>query len=144
MRTRLQQIPCNWKFSWAIKVQSALSEWGNSNLSRELSVICNFVIIFDISTDVYNISFQKRLKVTPLTSFVGSMSQRDGVRRFYMQFFQQHQLWVQKSGRIRQLIYSVRLPHGTTMYLLRKICRGLVRTYKDCVEGFFVSKTDCW
>ena len=47
----------------------------------------NFVIIFDISPDVYNIIFQNGLKVTPLSLFVGSMSQSEGVIRFYMQFF---------------------------------------------------------
>ena len=34
---------------------------------------------WDFSTDVYGISFQNRLKVTPLTSFLDGMFPRDGV-----------------------------------------------------------------
>ena len=48
---------------------------------------CYFVFILNIFKDVYDILFQNRLKVTSLTSFVGSLSQREGVTRFYKQFF---------------------------------------------------------
>ena len=77
---------------------------------------CNHFVIL---TDVYDISFQNRLKVTPLNSTVGCMSQ-EGVIRFYKkhnkQFFNIIKFWVQKLGTIRQLIYSVRLPHGATSW----------------------------
>ena len=98
------------------EVQSALPKWAIKILSRELSVNWNFVIIFDISTDVYNILFQNILKVTPLTSFVGSMSQREGVIRFYKQYFNRHQMLGSKVGHVGQLIYSVRLPHGASTW----------------------------
>ena len=80
------------------EVRSALPEWAIKILSRELSVNWNFVIIFDISTVVYNILFQNRSKVTPLTSFAGSMSQREGAIRFYKQYFNQHQMLGLKVG----------------------------------------------
>ena len=62
-----------------------------------------FVIICDISADVYNNLFQNRLKVTPLTSFVCSMSLREGVLKFYKQFFNNSKCWVHKSGTIEQI-----------------------------------------
>ena len=40
----------------------------------------NFVIVFDIVTDVYAILFQNRLKVTPPISFVGTMTQRESAK----------------------------------------------------------------
>ena len=52
--------------------------------------------------------------------FVGCMSQREGVIRFYKKhnktFFNIIKFWVQKSGTIGQLIYSVRLPHGASSW----------------------------
>ena len=88
----------------------------------------NFVIIFDISTDVYNIWFQNRLKVTPLTSFVGSMCQREGVIRFYKQYFNQHHVLGSKVGHDRTIDLQCQVaPWG---YLLRTIYRGL------CVSFF--------
>ena len=71
------------------------------------------------------------------TSFVGSMSQKEGVIRFYKQFFNNIKFWVQKSGTIGQLIYSVRLPHGG--YLLRKICRSLRQSLSTC--RIFIGKS---
>ena len=56
---------------------------------QETECELNFVIIFYILTDVDDILFQNRLKVDSysFTSFVGSMSQREGVVRFDKQFF---------------------------------------------------------
>ena len=56
-----------------------------------------FCHYFDILTDVYDILFQNRLKVTPLMSFVGSMSQREGVMSS-TSTFQQHQTLGSKVG----------------------------------------------
>ena len=129
---RLQQIPCpiaegNWKFSWAIKSSKWSARMGNENLSRELNVNWNFVIIFDILTDVNDILFQNKLKVIPLTLFVGSMSQREEVIWFYKQFFNNIKFWVCKSGTIGQLIYSVRLPHGATSW--KKLVAAWTRSW---------------
>ena len=101
---RLWQIPCliargNWKFSWAIRSSKCSAWMGNQNLSRELSVNWNFVINFDILTDVFDILFQNRLNVTPSTSFVGR-SRRKGVIRFYKQFFNIIKFWVQSRARL--------------------------------------------
>ena len=67
------------------EVQSALS-W---QLKSKQGTGCklNFVTIFDILTDVYDILFQNRLKMTPSTSFSGIMSQREGaIIKFCKQF----------------------------------------------------------
>ena len=51
----------------------------------------NFVPVFDMLSD--GILLQNRLKMTPVTSFVGMMSQRDqGCYRVLQAIFQQHQI----------------------------------------------------
>ena len=119
-KTRLRQISCpiarsNWKILLSNQKFKVLCPNGQLKSKQGTECELKFCHYFwHFNRSVYNISFQNRLKVTPLTSFVGSMSQRKGVIRFYMQFFTNINFWVQKSGMIGQLIYSVRLPHGAT------------------------------
>ena len=65
--------------------------------------------------------FQNRLKVTLLTSFVGSMSQREGVVR--LAIFQHHQILGVKVGHNRAI--DLKCQVALWGYLFRKICRGL-------------------
>ena len=75
----------------------------------------NFVVIFDVLTDVYDIFISKQVEGD---SFVGIMSQREGIVRFCKQFNNVNNIkfWVQKSGTIGQLIYSVKLHHVATYW----------------------------
>ena len=67
--------------------------------------------------------FQNKLKVIPLTSFVGIMSQREGVI-ILQAIFQHHQILASRVGHDQAIDLLCQVaPWG---YLLRKICRGLV------------------
>ena len=107
---------------------------GQLNLSRELGVNWNFVIIFDIWTDVYDILFQNRLKVTPLTSFVSTMSQKRWCYKVVQAIFHNIKFWVQNLGTDQAIDLQCQVtPWG---YLLRKICRNLYASMIKFTQAF--------
>ena len=60
------------------------------------------------------------------------MSQREGVIRFYKQYFNDIKCSAQKSGTIGQLIYSVRLPHGLPLEInYRSLCCSHENSYRQ-------------
>ena len=99
--------------------------------SRKLSVNWNFVIIFDILTDICVWHFiLKQVEGDSLNLIcrqLHCMSLRDGVIRFFKQF-RQHQIWCSKVRHHWAIDLQCHLTPWGYMYLLRKICRGLFPT----------------
>ena len=87
----------------------------------------NFVITFDILTNVYDILFQNRLKVTPLTSFVGSMSQKKkGVIRFYKHFFNYINFGFKSRARLGNWFTLPGCPMGLPLEKEKKLSQPVV------------------
>ena len=89
---------------------------GNENLGKELSINWNFVIVYDILTDVYDIFISKQVEGDSFNLICRHYVPKRGCHKFYKQFFNIIKFWVQESGTIGQLIYSVRLFHGATSW----------------------------
>ena len=82
-----------------------------------------FVIIFDILTDVYRHFISKQVEGDSFNLICRYFVTERGYLRFYQHFFNNIKFGVQNLGTIGQLMYIIRLPHGTTS--LSEVCRGL-------------------